>query len=296
MSLLNLLYGERLPLDEAARRGMPGGTARLTDGVTYYEMSGGKGTPVVLIHGFSVPNFIWDLNFSTLAEAGFRVVRYDVFGRGYSDRPKIRNDKALFVRQLADLLDALKIEQADLVSLSMGAVVAAEFAFRFPKRVRKLVFIDPAGFELALPFAFRLLYVPMIGEMLLGILGLLGSRSLLQSMLNDFYDPTEEARNYFVPRYLEQMKFQGFKRSLLSTLRARLLEEDLTLFKGLGELQKPVLLIWGEADPTVPFRHHETFLKLVPQTEFHAIQRAGHIPHFERPEAVNPLLVGFLAR
>jgi pimeloyl-ACP methyl ester carboxylesterase len=114
-------------------------------------------------------------------------------------------------------------------------------------------------------------------------------------MLNDFYEPTEEVREYFVPRYLEQMKYQGFKRSLLSTLRARMLEEDITLFRRLGELQKQVLLIWGKTDPTVPFRYSEMFKKLVPQTEFHAIDKAGHIPHFERPEVVNPLLVRFLS-
>src|SRR3990172_8888355 len=295
MSLLDGLFvGEHLILDARVRESLPGRTAWLSDGVTYYETAGSESAqPVIFIHGFSVPNFIWDRNFTALAESRFRTVRYDLFGRGYSDRPKIAYDKALFVRQLADLMDALKIEQTDLISLSMGGPIAAEFAYRFPKRVRKLVFIDPAGFDLELPFAVRLLNVPVLGEIMLGLLGLLGTRTLLETMLNDFYSPTQEAKDYFIPRYQEQMKYHGFKRAILSSLRSGMLDEDLELFRRVGGLGKPVMLIWGTEDQTVPFKHSATFMKLVPNAEFHPIDRAKHIPHFERPDFVNPLFVDF---
>lgn len=298
MSLIDHLFtGEHLVLDARVRDGLPGKTAWLSDGVTYYEQGGlGDGAPVILIHGFSVPNFIWDPTYAGLTKAGFRTVRYDLFGRGYSDRPRLRYDKGLFVRQLVDLMDALKIPQADLVSLSMGGPIAAEFAFRFPKRVRKLVFVDPAGFDLELPFAVQALKVPVLGEVLLGLLGRFGVGTLLDSMLSDFYYPTQEAVEYFVPRYLEQMKYHGFKRAILSTLRAGMLDEDLNLFRRLNPLDKSIMLIWGREDRTIPFRHSETFLRLVPQAEFHVIDNARHIPHFEQPDAVNQLLIEFLNR
>ncbi|MCL5428636.1 MAG: alpha/beta fold hydrolase [Chloroflexi bacterium] len=287
--------GEHLVLDARVRETLPGKTAWLTDGVTYYQAAGPeRGAPVILIHGFSVPNFIWDRNFDVLAGAGFRVVRYDLFGRGYSDRPRLAYDKALFVRQLADLMDALKIDQADFVSLSMGGPIAAEFAYRFPKRVRTLAFVDPAGFDLELPIAVKLLNVPVLGEIMLGLLGLLGTKTILETMLNDFYRPTQEVRNYFIPRYQEQMEYYGFKRATLSTLRHGILDEDLGLFRRLGESGKPVLLIWGKEDQTISFRHSETFLRLVPHAEFHAIDQAKHIPQFERSELVNGLLIDFL--
>lgn len=296
MSLTDRLFaGERLGLDARVREKLPGKVAWLTDGVTYYEQAGpGHGVPVILVHGFSVPNFIWDHTFDGLTQAGFHVVRYDLFGRGYSDRPRVRYDIGVFVRQLADLMDVLKMSQADLVSLSMGGPIAAEFAFRFPRRVRKLGFIDPAGFDLELPLAVRALKVPGVGEVLLGLLGRFGVGTLLDSMLSDFYHPTQEAVDYFVPRYLEQMKYHGFKRAILSTLRCGILDEDLSLYRRLGQLDKSIMLIWGKEDRTVPFRHSQTFLKLVPAAEFHAIDEARHIPHFERPEVVNRLLVEFL--
>lgn len=296
MSILDKLFvGEHKVLDARTRGSLPGKTAWLTDGVTYYETAGPEvGVPVILIHGFSVPSFIWDRNFGALAHAGFCVVRYDLYGRGYSDRPRVAYNQALFVRQLADLMDALKIPQADLVSLSMGGPIAAEFLHRFPRRVRKLVFVDPAGFDLELPLAVKLLKVPILGEILLGLLGLMGTRTLLETMLNDFYSPTQEARDYFIPRYKEQMGYYGFKRAILSSLRSGMLDEDLRLFRRIGEPGKPVLLIWGKEDRTVPYKHSRTFLQLVPQAEFHPIDRARHIPHFERPELVNKKLIDFL--
>jgi pimeloyl-ACP methyl ester carboxylesterase len=298
MSLLDRLFmGESYVLDARVRDRLPGKTVWLNDGVTYYETAGHtRGKPLILIHGFSVPSFIWDRNFHVLADAGLHVIRYDLFGRGYSDRPRLAYNLSLFVRQLADLMDALNIPQADLISLSMGGPIAAEFAFRFPKRVRKLVFLDPAGFDLELPYAVKMLNIPIFGEILFGLLGLLGTRTLLETMLNDFYSPTQEAKDYFIPRYQEQMKFFGFKRAILSTLRSGMLDEDLRLFQRLADLAKPVMLIWGKEDRTVPFKNSAKFIQLVPHTEFHAIDRAKHIPHFDRPEIVNPLLIEFLKR
>jgi len=292
-----VLYCERERLGRQNRAHLPGALAQLSDGKTYYEIAGpAKGQPVVLIHGFSMPSFIWDPTFEALAQAGFRVVRYDLYGRGWSDRPEARYDKALFVRQLAELLDELKISQASLVSLSMGGVVAAEFAFRFPKRVDKLSFVDPAGFDLGLPPAVKAVFWPGIGELLLGMLGRMGRKTLMESMLADFYQPSDEAIELFKTRYFEQMKYRGFKRALLSSLRSGMLNEDLELYRRVGESGKPVQLIWGELDDTVPFRHAQTFRELVPQAEFHPIANTRHIPHFDRPDVVNPLLVDFLSK
>ncbi|MDA1330176.1 MAG: alpha/beta hydrolase [Chloroflexi bacterium] len=299
MSLLERFFtGERLELNERTRGDMQGRFVQLSDGITHYEIEGPRDGPlVVLIHGFSVPQFIWDPTFKALVVAGFRVLRYDLFGRGFSDRPHRTNNRDFFVRQLSELLDALAIQEpANLVSLSMGAVVAVEFANRYPERVGTLSFIDPAGFDLELPCTVRLVFVPVIGEILLGMFNLLGTKALLVSMLGDFYKPTQEALNAFVPRYQTQMLYRGFKRSLLSTLRAGMLDEDLSPFRKLATSPIPIQLIWGWEDATVPYKHHKTFLQLLPQTEFHPIDQAGHIPHFERPDVVSPILVEFLQR
>src|SRR5579859_5611209 len=78
---------ESITLDASERRNVPGSFIQLSDGVTHYELSGpDTGRLVVLVHGFSVPYYIWDSTFSRLVREGFRVLRYDEFGRGFSDR------------------------------------------------------------------------------------------------------------------------------------------------------------------------------------------------------------------
>jgi len=297
MSLFErFFYSERNNINSELRSTIPGSFVQLSDGICHYELGGSAGDPlVVLVHGFSVPSFIWDPTYDLLSEAGFRVLRYDLFGRGYSDRPNMKNNKAFFRRQLEELLEAVaNTSMVSIVSLSMGGVLAADFAGQYPERVRKLIFLDPAGFDLDLPWMVDALRYPAIGEILLRMLGRFGQKNLLQSMLSDFYYPSQEAVDAFVPAYLEQMNYPGFKRSLLSTLRSGLLDQDLAVFRALATSQIPIQLIWGREDQTVLFARHKEFLDLLPQSRFHAIEQAGHIPHFERPEIVNPLLLKFL--
>src|SRR5262245_18214081 len=81
---------ERDAIDAAARRTAPGKFVRLTDGTTHYDVAGpDSGRPIVLVHGFSVPYYIWDSTAKALATAGHRVIRYDEYGRGFSDRPSV---------------------------------------------------------------------------------------------------------------------------------------------------------------------------------------------------------------
>ena len=154
------MRGETKELTPEVRAGLAGEFVQLPDGVVHYELGGPEDGPVVaLVHGFSVPYFIWDPTFEALVQAGYRVLRYDLFGRGYSDRPHLRNDKELFNRQLADLLDVLGIKKClGVIGLSMGGVISANFCVQNPDRVEKLILIDPAGFPVEIPgayFAFR---------------------------------------------------------------------------------------------------------------------------------------------
>jgi len=112
---------ERLELDAEARADMTSESfVALSDGVTHYQWGGPeRGRKVVFVHGFSSPMFIFDPVFRALTDAGLRVLRYDLYGRGLSDRPRARYDADLFDRQLGELLDAQRVtEPVDVVGLS----------------------------------------------------------------------------------------------------------------------------------------------------------------------------------
>ncbi|MFN8414222.1 MAG: alpha/beta hydrolase [Anaerolineales bacterium] len=286
-------FDETKELNEITRQEASGSFVKLTDGFTHYELAGNEQGPrVVLVHGFSVPYYLFDNTFEFLCNSGFRVLRYDLFGRGFSDRPKVEYNIHLFVRQLKELLDALNFKDVNLLGLSMGGPVTASFIDKYPEYISSHIMIDPAG---AKPIRFsRLLKVatlPVLGEL---IFGLFGSGNMVKNIASDLF--TSELVRQFQAKYKIQMQYQGFKRAILSTIRNNMLESFFDTYQRIGKLQKPTLLFWGRQDATVPFEHSELLLQAIPHIQFHAIENCGHMPQYEKPEEVHPILLEFLKR
>ncbi len=284
---------ETKDLNETTRKDADGLFVSLTDGITHYELGGEiNNTTIVLVHGFSVPYFIFDTTFEFLVKSGFRVLRYDLFGRGLSDRPNTTYNIDLFTRQLKELLDALNLKPVNLVGLSMGGPITAAFVDHYPEYVNKHVLIDPAGARsIAFSFLLTAVKLPGLGEL---VLGLFGSGSMVKGIASDLFTPNLVKQ--FQAKYKIQMQYKGFKRAILSTMRNKMLESFIDVYTRLGKLRKPTLLIWGRQDNTVPFDHSRDILSVMPHTQFHVIENCGHIPHYEKPEEVNPILLEFLHR
>ncbi|MFN3492547.1 MAG: alpha/beta fold hydrolase, partial [Anaerolineales bacterium] len=154
------------------------------------------------------------------------------------------------------------------------------------------ILIDPAGAKpISLSTLLKVVKIPMAGELLLG---LFGSESMVKSIADDLFTP--ELVNQFQKKYKTQMQYHGFKRAILSTMRNNMLDSFLEVYEQIGKLNKPTLLFWGRQDATVPFDHSELILKAIPRAEFHVIENCGHIPHYEKPDEVNPILLEFLMR
>lgn len=287
-------FDETKVLNESTRKEAGGSSfVQLSNGITHYQLGGDEdGDAVVLVHGFSVPYFIYDPTYEFLTGQGFQVLRYDLFGRGLSDRPNLPYDIRLFVKQLKELFNTFNFKRIHLVGLSMGGVITAKFIEQYPEYVSSHILIDPAG---AKPVKFssllKLVKIPMLGELLLG---LLGSGSMVKSVASDLFSP--ELVNQFQKQYALQMQYQGFKRAILSTMRNNMLGDFLETYKKVGKLNKPTLLFWGKQDVTVPFEHSQLILEAIPHAEFHAIKNCGHLPHYEKPNEVNPILLEFLKR
>ena len=172
----------------------------------------------------------------------------------------------------------------------MGGVISASFTARYSKRVNKLVLIDPAGARpVTISRILKAATTPGFGEL---ALGLFGRRQMVKGIESDFYDPVNVKA--FVNKYMIQLKYKGFMRAILSTVRNGMLGNFIETYKQVGSQQSPVALFWGKNDKTVPFAHSDDIRAAIPQTVFHAIEDSGHIPHYEKPDEVNPLLLEFL--
>lgn len=288
-----IFRGELEVLNEKARASAPGQFVELPDGYVHYEIAGTSNSQtVVLIPGFSVPYDIWDPTFKALVNANFRVLRYDLYGRGYSDRPNMNYNYDLFDRQLLNLLGVLGIsDRIDLVGLSLGGAISVVFTDRHPEFVRKLCLIDPAGLPWKQSFTARLTQAPLLGEWLMG---LLGGKVLVSNLKDYFYD--ERSFQKLESAFQKQMQFVGFKKALLSTLRSGATTGAKEAYEQVGNRNDPVLLIWGRQDQVVPFEISNKVRDLMPNIEFYVIDDAKHIPHYERPEEVNAIIIDFLLK
>ncbi len=264
---------------------------KLPDGIVHYQLSGPKNKrTVVLIHGFSVPYYNWDHTFDFLVESGLRVLRYDVYGRGFSDKPIVQYTKDFYYNQLSNLLSALKINsQIDLIGFSMGGIVSAIFANRQPKIIRRICLISPAGMPMAVPIALNIIKLPRVGEI---IMKLFGNQILISGVRMDLSEP-EKYPEYF-DNYSSQLQYPGFKHSLLSTLRSGMLFDSENEYAKLGKKNIKTILIWGKKDKVVPYSLHSKFILNVPKIKFYPINKAGHASHYECPKIVNPILLNFL--
>jgi len=288
-----LLSGtEKRELTVETRAELPGSFAALPAGVTHYELSGDPDAPlVVLVHGFSVPYYIYDPTVPDLAAAGFSTLRYDLYGRGYSDRPDVNYTLDLYITQLTQLLDQLQVNRkVHIVGLSQGAPVAGAFANRFPDRVSTLTLIDPLITQVKkkdiLPMGLSL-----IGEYITRVV--LVPHILPASQADDLHHP--ENHPDWELRYREQLQYRGFTRAILSSIRHLPDMQPMAEYMAVADAGIPIQLIWGRHDRTIPYSDIEFFISNLPDTELYIIEDAGHIPHFEHPEAVNPLLVAFFA-
>jgi pimeloyl-ACP methyl ester carboxylesterase len=272
---MNLIYKESHLLDSRARSAVLGQFVELADGFVRYEVAGPPdGQVVVLLHGFFNSYYVWDHAFSALAQAGFRVLRYDLYGRGYSDRPGTRCDHDLFDRQIVNLLAALNITQPiDLVGPSMGGAIALTFVDRHPAAVRRLCLISPSGLYPKHQQMVNIMRIPLVGELLIA----------LHSKPAKF---PEEVRTF--------LKYQGTRRAFLSTIRHGPFGDISDVYERVGKQEIPTLLIWGREDEAIPFEFSEKVKQALPHAEFHAIDGAGHKPYYECPELIYPLLIGFM--
>jgi pimeloyl-ACP methyl ester carboxylesterase len=185
-------------------------------------------------------------------------------------------DHDLFDRQLTGLLSALNISQIDLVGTSMGGAVALVFTDRHPDMIRRLGLIAPSGLYDKYEKVTKLMRVPLLGELLIAL-------------------QCQPKKYLKEPQVYAHLQYRGTRRAFLSTIRHGPFGDISDVYERVGKQERPSLLIWGQDDDAIPFEISESVKQLMPHTQFHAIDEAGHKLYYEQPEKVNPLLVEFIA-
>lgn len=285
---------EKLDLTDEARKKIKGSFLSLPSGNTHYEIKG-EGEPIVLVHGYATPYYIYDKLFDALVKAGYRVLRYDLLGRGYSERVEGDYTPELFATQLKELTEALlKDEKFYLAGTSMGGSVTTAFCRLYPGRVKKLILLAPAGMDsFKPPFYMKLSNIPGIGTF---IFNRIGSKTLLKSCAGEMhYSPSEE-KDYYERAFADAIQYKGFLRCTLSSLRNTILKTEKTIlgYKAVAKEGLPVLCIWGKEDRTMPYYQSERFKEVCPDATLIPYEKSGHIFVYDEGERTAKDVLAFL--
>jgi 3-oxoadipate enol-lactonase len=259
----------------------------------------GAGPVIALNHGWRGPTADWPPNVFALRDHA-RLLTYDVRGHGKTAAPEDIDSYSMpqYAADLRALLDAIEIEQAHIVGVSQGGMIAAQFAVDYPERTRSLVISDstagngldegPGGaWERELGRGLEI----MEGLARSEGLAALAERRIAYDRANDpryfeFPEPldTREARDRASYTNMSMAAFTG-------TARAIRTRPDLTA--RVRGLQMPVLIMAGDRDDFFPCAERDH--QLIEGSRFVRVRRSGHSTDRWRPDVWAPTIAQFIA-
>ena len=238
----------------------------------------GEGDVVLLLHGSGRSVADWQEGLADRLAGGHRVVGFDNYGFGLSDRNHpFEYGNALWARQAIDVLDALGIERAAVLGHSAGGVVAAFLAADHPERFRGAVFV---GHGIAMDPMQLIPFLPGIGEL-----------SLARSAV--FGDTFSDRHR----RSLEAAyRIHGTRAALLTFIRRQYTIDGLRLLVGTYEdIEIPVLQLHGTLDESIPIDAARDLTKRLRDARFIAVNGSSHDVHIDAPDRLAQAVAAFVA-
>jgi pimeloyl-ACP methyl ester carboxylesterase len=242
----------------------------------------GKGPALVLLHGFTQDSRVWKSQIETLSK-DFTVIAWDAPGAGQSEDPPEDFNVTNWAECLAGLLDSVIVEQAHILGLSWGGLLAQEFYRRYSDRVLSLILADT--------------YAGWSGSL---------SESIAQARLEACIRDSSLPPNDLVSKYLPGMfsdsprpeTKDALSQIMLDThsLGFRLMATALAIADTralLPHIQVPTLLIWGEADKRSPINVAHQMHDAIHGAKLEVILGAGHVSNLEQPEQFNQFVKDF---
>ncbi|MET9319177.1 alpha/beta fold hydrolase [Streptomyces sp. NPDC003038] len=256
------------------------------DAALFFDDFGPRGgAPVILIHGHPFNRTMWAPQTAALTAAGYRVITPDL--RGYGQSPVLPGMALLadLADDIAALLHRLDVEQAVICGVSMGGQIAMEMRLRHPGLVRALVLSDtsPVPETQDGKKARRELAERLLAE---------GMRPYAEEVIDKMLAPYNVAGMPEAAARVSAMMRATDPEGAAAALRGRAERPDYRPV--LAGATEPCLIVVGADDVYTPVAEAEALHALMPQSVLTVIERAGHLPGVEQPEAFNRALLEFL--
>ncbi|GAB4420634.1 MAG: alpha/beta hydrolase [Anaerolineales bacterium] len=245
----------------------------------YYEIHG-KGQPLMLLHGLGSSSRDWEMQVRHFS-ARYKVVLCDLRGHGRTSKPRGRYSIAQFSDDVAALLASLKLDPVHLVGISMGGMVAFDFAIRFPDMLKSLTIIN----------SYPETRIENLKDRLMAwrrffLLEALGLRQMGAVLANHLFPEQEDLRKKFVDRWGE-----NDKRAYRESLRAVI---DWDVEGRIHEITCPTLVVASDQD-YFPLAEKQAYVSKMRDAKLVVIENARHAVTVQKPEQFNRILDEFLS-
>lgn len=261
------------------------------DGGRVRYVRAGQGPSVILLHGLASSIYTWKDVLPTLSRT-HDVVAMDFPGFGGSDIPR-RPSRESHVAAVLGLMDRLGIAGASLVGNSMGGGVAVVTAASAPRRVERLVLLDAAGFNLAPERRPAILRV--VGSSAgVALARLPFKRALTRLGLMQVFENDALVTRERVDEYAAPLLRPGATEALTTLLQSADAEMAAGFEVVASKVEAPTLVLWGAQDRWIPASDADLFVRAIAGSRKVVLDRCGHVPQEEQPEAVSRLILEFL--
>lgn len=263
----------------------------------------GSGKPVLIVPGNTGDSFPLAPLMAELKDR--RIIVLNRPGGGLSegiDHSKV-DFRELAVQTITAVLDAFELDSVPIIGHSIGGHWSLWVAMDRPERVSALVLLGVPGNIIGTgpPFALRLLSVPVLNRLLFKLVMPKEPGQSLRGLSFMGHSPEALARlpEAMADCYYYFQKLPNYQISSLSLMGrgnlfgARL--EDRINAEQLKRVQQPVMLLWGTNDPFGGVETGREIAKILPSSEFHAIENGGHLPWLDNPAECGSLARDFLS-
>jgi 3-oxoadipate enol-lactonase len=254
----------------------------------YYEIHG-KGEPLVAIMGGGA-SIEWFYRSIPLYSREYKLVVYDNRGAGRSDAPDIPYTIEMMADDLAGLLDVIGIDSVHIQGISMGGMIAQQFAIRYPGRIKNLIL----GCTLCGGPNNSNTTDPEVMRAWMHMQALPGKERMMETlrlcMNQKFIDSN--------PGLVQQLLKQMMKHPITAQGQMRQGEAVTghNTYEGLQKIKAPTLVIHGDADRACAVENARILASRIPGAELVILKNMGHMFMFEAEEETNRIMLDFLKR
>jgi 3-oxoadipate enol-lactonase len=259
------------------------------NGINLYYEEHGTGEPLVLIMGFTVSSIDWHWNIPDFAKQ-FRIIAFDNRGVGQSDKPDVPYSMALFADDTAGVLAGLGIDNAHIFGISMGGMIAQEFALRYPQRVKTLTLgcTNCGGPQSMLSKD------PDVLNMLANIASVDVQQAAL-TMTKVAVTPWFMQKRMDVLLELNRLSARHPTPQHGMVCQMHAIQGHDT-YDRLPQLTMPTLVITGKEDGLVPPENSVTLAQRIPNADLVLLSNASHLFNIELPAATAEVVTRFIQR